>query len=126
VIGSSRTALAVLLLAAACDGAPRAEAREGAPDHRSGGAASPVTARGVELRLPQPGGDVVISGGDLALGEDQSAVLAGGVRVRSEGSMRFEAAAARAALSGGGRVAVLEGGVRAVLEIEGDAGAANE
>jgi hypothetical protein len=95
-----------------------------------GGATSPVTARGVELRVPQPGGgDVVIAGDAFALGPDQSASLTGGVRLRSEGGMRFEATASRAIVADGGRVAVLEGGVRAVFAIgrvTGAAGAADD
>lgn len=128
MVAPTRIGLVALFLFSACDDARRAPTTE--TMERSGGEASPVTARGVELRVPQPGGgDVVIAGDAFALGRDRSASLTGGVRLRSEGGMRFEATAARAALTDGGRVAVLEGGVRAVLAIgrvAGDAGAADD
>jgi len=121
---TARIGFFVLALAAACDGAPQ-PLEAGAPQGATG-AASPVTARGVELRVPQPGGDVVIAGDAFALGAGGSASLEGGVRLTSEGAMRFVATAARASLADGGRTAVLEGGVRAVLEIDRDAGAADD
>ncbi|MCK9460547.1 MAG: hypothetical protein M0R80_12990 [Proteobacteria bacterium] len=124
---SIRIGLVLLALAQACDGAPRAE-KPGAPG-RPGLATSPVTARGVELRVPQPGGDVVIAGEILTIGRDWSATLEGDVRVRSGGAMPFEATAARASIASGGRSAVLEGGVRASLSVgraAGDAGAADD
>ena len=122
-----RIGIALLALASACDGAPRAEER-GAPA-RPELATSPLTARGVELRVPQPGGDVVIAGETLTLGRDWSVTLEGDVRVRSGGAMPFEATAARASIAGGGRSAVLEGGVRASLSVglaTGDARVADD
>jgi hypothetical protein len=128
VLKTSRIGLLALALASACSDA-RQPPEAGAPQG-SNNASSSVTARGVELRVPQPGGgDVVIAGDAFALGPDRNASLTGGVRLWSEGGMRFEASAARAALTDGGRVAVLEGGVRAVLAIghaAGDAGAADD
>jgi hypothetical protein len=117
-------ALAALSLASACADAPRSPDPGAATG--STGVTSRVTARGVELCLPQPGGgDVVISGDSIAIGPGSSAALTGGVRVRAEGGMAFEATAARASLAGGGRIAVLAGGVRAVLSLA-DAGASND
>ena len=124
---SIRIGFVLLALAPACDGAPRAE-KPGGPG-RPELATSPITARGVELRVPQPGGDVVIAGETLTLGGDRSATLEGDVRLRSEGAMPFEATAARASIASGGRSAVLEGGVRASLSVglaAGDAGAADD
>jgi hypothetical protein len=119
VAAPTRIGLVALFLFSACDDAQRAPTAEAV--ERSGDATSPVTARGVELRVPQPGGgDVVIAGDAFTLGPNRSASLTGDVRLRSEGGMRFEASAARAAL---------EGGVHAVLTIgrvSGDAGAADD
>jgi len=121
---TTRIGLFALALAAACEEAPL-PLEAGAP-RGADRVASPVTARGVELRVPQPGGDVVIAGDTFALGAGGSASIVGDVRLRSEGAMRFEATAARASLANGGRTAVLEGGVRAVLEFDRDAGAADD
>ena len=114
-----RIGLLALVFAAACDGAPQPPGAD--LSRGSGGATSPVTARGVELRVPIEGGDVVFSADSLTLGGERGAALEGDVRLRSEGAMPFEATAARATIADGGRVAALEGGVRAVLAI-GSAG----
>jgi hypothetical protein len=123
VLASKMILLAALALALACS--------EPGPRPDPGAAIAPldpgaaITARDVELRLPQPGGDVLVSADTLSLAADRGVALEGGVRVRTEGGLRIEATADRASLAAGGRIAVLEGRVRASLAL-GDAGVADE
>lgn len=127
VIGLTRTALAALAAVCACADPPQPPDVYAPSDPKD--ATSPLTARGVELRVPQPSGDVVIAGETLTIGRDWSATLEGDVRVRSGGAMPFEATAARASIASGGRSAVLEGGVRASLSVgleTGDARVADD